>query len=100
MGLIWTTEENEGHHNLGKVTTQVLKELEGFSETMDDPIMRLSGCAGEFGPSIWERVRARVQDIVRAAGFLSYDEFLNEVTDRTNDKWVWESCLGMMDVGE
>lgn len=82
---------------LGKLVGQVLNQIDSFSAFLDDPITREYGMGGEMGPAVMRGILKRVEALLTAHGFETYQAFIEAVEARTTAKWVYQSSLGALD---
>lgn len=83
--------------NLGTLVSQVEARIAAYNQAFEDPIMRMSGCADEFAPSMYRKLKADVLELVQAAGFVTWWHFIDAVTRQTSERWVYfNTSLSMM----
>lgn len=86
------------NHELGKTLGEVNKEVGSISAFLDDPITRQSGCADEFLPAMNRRVLKNIKTILRDAGYSFFNDFLDDIENRTSPKWAYfYSGIGHLD---
>lgn len=76
---------------LGVVVGDVMRVLGTVQSFYDDPMSVGSDCGGLVA---CHAVRS-AHNIVKAAGFPSYDAFLNECESRTSSRWLYFAGLAL-----
>jgi hypothetical protein len=76
-------------NNLGTLVGQVEALIQGYEDFMYDPITIQSSCGDEFAPGVWKRIRREVEELVQAAGFRNTNHFIDVVSRRTSEKYVY-----------
>lgn len=82
---------------LGTLTGQVISILQTAIDFFDDPITVHYGVGLECGGHVCRAAERKALAAVQAAGFPTYQAFIDEVTARTSARWVWNSSLLMGD---
>lgn len=77
--------------NMGRLTTDVLREMGWLDDSLNDPITRACG-VDEMGPLLAAHARTRITKLL-ADHAMTPEDFEQELRLRCNDKWLWDSGL-------